>query len=201
MRTPRINQPLESSALAALELNSIAVGIEALDSMLKEAPVKPLWGQSASPGKYLIMITASVEDLQRSLAAGLAVARDARIDELLLPTVAPRLQERLTQPVPSDFDLGADAIAVIETYSAPSLLGSVDTALKTGETRLAALHLLQGIGGKSTATITGDVESVRMALRAGADFASSRGCLAHQVLIPRPDPGLTPFLASTPADR
>ena len=65
---------------------------------------------------------------------------------------------------------------------------------KTGETHLEEVHLLSGIGGKATALLSGDVESVRVAVEAGAAFAAGRDRLARQVVIPRPDPSILPFL-------
>ena len=185
------------TTLGAVELNSIAQGVETLDTLVKEAPVRILLAQPSSPGKYLIIVTGEVDEVRRALGHGLEVSGDARVDDVLLPAAHIGLRTALSARGTGTILDGADplpAIGVLETYSAPSLLGAVDTALKTGETHLEEIHLLSGIGGKATALLAGDVESVRVAVDAGAAFAARRDLLARRVLIPRPDPSIVPFL-------
>ncbi|MFQ5654066.1 MAG: BMC domain-containing protein [Planctomycetota bacterium] len=183
--------------LAAIELNSIAQGVETLDAILKEAPVRVLLGEPSSPGKYLILFTGEVDEASRSLRRSIEIAGETLVDELLLPAAAPGLQDALRGEAPAVAAReGEDlpALGLLETYTGPSLLGAADTAVKTGETTLLDLHLLSGIGGKATALLAGDVESVRVAITAGAAFAEERGLLARRVVIPRPDRGMAPFL-------
>jgi len=195
--------------LGALELKSIAQGVVALDAMIKESPIRIACAQSASPGKYLILIAGEVEEVARSLATGIEVASVDHLDDLLLPRTHDELR-RFLEPVDSPAasrgrvalrDLRSEssetelpALGIIETFGGPSLLGAVDTALKTAETRLVDLHLLSGIGGKATALLAGDVESVKIGVEAGASHAEARSCLAKQVVIPRPDPSLADLL-------
>lgn len=174
--------------LAALETGSIAVGIEALDALLKEAPVRILLAEAASPGKYLVLFTGEVEELSRSLSKAIEVAGDERIDEVLLPAPDAELVKALTSPsaIPSE-NREPPAIGILETWTAPTLLAAADSALKTGQTGLCQVHLLSGIGGKSTAILHGDIASTRVAITAGAEVARERDALAREVLIPRPD--------------
>ena len=114
-----------------------------------------------------------------------------------LPAAAATLRRCLYQDGTRDLpraDGLLPAIGVLETFSAPSLLGAADTAVKTGDTTLHEVHLLTGIGGKATAVLYGDVESVRVAVEAGAGYARQEDRLAHQVVIPRPDPAILPCL-------
>ena len=46
---------MEIIALGALEFSSIAIGILALDEMVKIAPVKIIEARTMCPGKYLIV--------------------------------------------------------------------------------------------------------------------------------------------------
>jgi len=177
--------------LAAFETGSIAAGIEALDALLKEAPVRILLAEAASPGKYLVLFTGEVEELSRSLNKAVEVSGDERIDDVLLPAPEPDLLKARTSPsaIPSEGQEGT-AIGILETWTAPSLLAAADSALKTGETGLCQVHLLSGIGGKSTAILYGDISSTQVAISAGAEVAMERGSLAREVLIPRPDRAL-----------
>lgn len=190
--------------LAALELNSIAQGVWVLDAMLKAAPVRPLAATPVSTGKYFILLGGEVDELARALGCGLGEAADTLIDEVLLPAPAAGLVAALagsragthtgagTQARLVGDDL--PALGLIETYAAPALLGAADSAAKTGEIAIEDLHLLAGIGGKSTCLLSGDVESVRVAVAAGAAHAAQRGLLARQIVIARPDPQLVPHL-------
>jgi microcompartment protein CcmL/EutN len=192
------------TTLAALELSSIAQGIACVDAVLKEAPVRVLLAQPSSPGKYLLLFTGEVAEARRSLERGLEVAGETRIDDLLLPAahddLGRILKLRGTPRRPLVVDGELPALGILETFSAPGLLGAADTALKTGETWLFDVQLLAGIGGKATALLGGDVESVRVALEGGAAYADSRGVLARRVLIPRPDPSLAHFLTRRVSD-
>ena len=191
---PRLTPDAEVRALAALELDSIARGVECLDALLKEAPVVAHIAQGSSDGKYLIVASGEVEEAAQAMGRAIEVGGDAIVDDVLLPAPHPQLVAALRAGSDPVERATPPAIAVIETRGAPTLLGSADTAVKTGETQIAAVHLLAGIGGKSTVVLTGDVESVRVASEAGADFARSRDLLVHEVVIPRPDPGVVPFL-------
>lgn len=186
------------SSLGALEFRSIAQGIATLDAAVKEAPIRILLAQATSAGKYLFLCTGEVEEVARALGAGVEVGADTVIDDVLLPSAAPRLCHALTHAGPQRNLRVADpdppAIGLIETYSAPTLLGAADAAAKTGEIVIEEVHLLAGIGGKATALFSGDVESVRSAVSAGAGFASDRDQLAREILIPRPDSHILPFL-------
>ncbi|MFN0058612.1 MAG: BMC domain-containing protein [Planctomycetota bacterium] len=192
------------TTLAALELSSIAQGIRCVDAILKEAPVRVLLAEPASPGKYLVLFTGAVSEAARSLARGIELAADARVDDVLLPAAHEdiiRLLKPRGKPRRSlTNEREQPALGILETYSAAGLLGATDTALKTGETWLLEIHLLAGIGGKATALIGGDVESVRVAIESGAAFAAERGVLAHDVVIPRPDPLLAELLTQRSLD-
>lgn len=196
----------EFVTLAALESRSIARGLRAVDEIAKESPVEVLRAQATSPGKFLILFTGEVDETERALAAGRSALGDERLDEVLLPAAHPDVARGLVGRLAPRSLAGAGdgdfpALGIIETYTAPSLLGAIDTILKTGETELLRLHLLVGIGGKATAVVGGDVESVRVGLEAGADFARDRETLAESILIPRPDRQLIDLFLPKESDR
>ncbi len=205
------SSPIESrvplDTLGVLELSSIAQGVLALDAMLKESPIRVADARAASPGKYLILIVGEVDEVSRALSVGIETAGEHALDDLLLPQTHEELRNFLTAgdsdrptksaPTTRWSEYSAEdlpALGIIETYGAPSLLGAVDTALKTAETRLIDLHLLAGIGGKATAILAGDLESVRVGVEAGACHALDRKALANQVVVPRPDPAMAALL-------
>ena len=79
MPTPR--------AIGAIELSSIGVGYQIEDDMLKAASVELLIARTICSGKYLIILTGSVSDVEAAVQAGLAGADEAVIDQLVIPNV------------------------------------------------------------------------------------------------------------------
>ena len=59
-------------ALALIEFDSIAAGIEAGDAMAKKAPIAQIVAGTVQPGKYLVLVSGAVADVEESLGAGLA---------------------------------------------------------------------------------------------------------------------------------
>ena len=185
--------------LGAVELNSIAAGVETLDALAKESPIEILLAEASSAGKYLILVGGEVDETARALGRALEAGGDRIIDDVLLPSIHPQLAAALTLgggDMQTRLEDLADppAVAVVECYGGPTLLGAADCAAKTGEITVEKIHLLAGIGGKATTVFTGDVESTRVAIDSAAGFAEDRGLLAHRVLIPRPDASILPFL-------
>ena len=92
----RIEDADQYSTLAAIELNSIAQGIQVLDEIAKEAPVRILLAGASSPGKYLILFTGEVDEARRSLGRALRGAGDTLVGDLLLPAADPGLRNALS---------------------------------------------------------------------------------------------------------
>ncbi|MBN1318446.1 MAG: BMC domain-containing protein, partial [Anaerolineales bacterium] len=76
-------------ALALLEFDSIAAGIQAADAMVKRAPIDCIKSGTVQPGKYLVMIGGRVADVQESLDAGMETGAENTIDFVYLPNVHP----------------------------------------------------------------------------------------------------------------
>jgi len=99
-------------ALALIEFDSIAAGIEAGDAMAKKAPVARIVAGTVQPGKYLVLVAGAVADVEEALAAGLAVGASAVLDHVYLPGVHPDVVDALAggrQP------RQVDALGVVET--------------------------------------------------------------------------------------
>ena len=61
-------------AIGMLETSSIAKGIEALDGMCKAAGVKPEVHQAISKGKYIVVISGPVGEVESSMTKGAEIA-------------------------------------------------------------------------------------------------------------------------------
>ena len=61
--------PVDHPALALLEFDSIATGIQAGDAMIKRAPVDRIQTGTVQPGHYLVMVVGEVAPVEEAVDA------------------------------------------------------------------------------------------------------------------------------------
>ena len=179
-------------AIGIIEFTSIAVGIYATDVMAKKAPVEIVDSKSICPGKYLILITGPVADVDEALRAGIEAGAETVTDHFFIPNVHPQVIPAILAATPFE---KMKAIGVIETFSAPSTIIAADAAAKAAEIDLIEIRLGNGLGGKSYLTLTGELHDVEVAVDAGVGAIEGIGALVRKVVIPRPRIDLAKFLA------
>ena len=179
--------PTGGPALAVVELSSIARAFPVTDAMVKRAPAR-LWRTSAlSPGKFLIILTGGVAEVDESYRAGLEVAGHFAIDHVFLPNADPQIVATLRKPPTG---LVVDALGIIETHHCAATIRGADAALKAAEVTLAHLHLGQGIGGKGVFAFSGELHDVQAALEEGVWAAQEEFVLTREE-IAAPHGGMT----------
>jgi microcompartment protein CcmL/EutN len=170
-------------AIGLVEFSSIAVGIEAVDQMVKESDIRLVAARTSCSGKYVGLITGDVAGVRASVEKGIESARGHYIDSLIIPDV----DERVIPAAAGAVEMPElNALGVIETFSLASALEAADAAAKTAQVTLIEVRLGTGIGGKGFVTLAGDTSSVRAAVNAGAQKASERGLLVATAVIPAP---------------
>ncbi len=159
-------------ALGLLELESLARGVVVADALVKRAAVRIAIAEPVSPGKYLLVFSGPVAEVDESFREGVAVAGKVLIDQLYLPQVSLSLVKALEGAFAS---VGADdAIGIVETHTVASSLLAADTALKRSHVTLTHLQLAKGIGGKGWFTLSGAQHDIESALdQAAAAIAST----------------------------
>ena len=177
---------LPGPALALIELESIARGMIAADALLKRAPVSIALAEAITPGKYLLLFSGGVAEVQESFAAGLEVAGTALLDKLLLPVAARSLVDGLRGKLHGG---QGESVGIVETHTVASALLAADSALKGADVRLTQLHLARGIGGKGYFVLTGELHQVEAGLQAAAAAIEAR-LLVGTELLQRPHPEL-----------
>lgn len=193
---PTIGNAVIQPAIAMLETQSVAAGIEMTDAILWESDIELLFATHVQPGKYVVLFTGSIDALRSSLRRGVEVARGDLVDQLLIPQVDPRVCEALRrrdESVTPDGD-ELDAVGVIETTTVSSCIVAADIALKEANVELLELRIANGLGGKSYVSMTGEVSDVRSSVQAGARNAESAARLARHVVIAKPHPELVTYL-------
>ena len=172
-------------SVGVVELKSIAKGIEATDDALKSAGIKLVTAHTACPGKYEIVLTGELADVQTAVERIKSGFSASVIDGLVLG----RIEEPVIHAI-----LGAatterkGAIGIIETYSAASIVKAADTAVKTSDVEIYDLRISRGQGGKGVAIVVGHVSDVTAAVEAGAKYAESQGLLSGTSVIANPHP-------------
>ena len=176
--------------LGVLEFSSIAIGIQALDEMVKIAPVSIIEARTICPGKYLIVFSGDVASVEYSFNKGYETGKNFIVDSLYLPMVHPDVVPAIGKTVATD---DWNAIGIIETLSVVSGLEAADTAVKTGLVKIIEIRLAIGYGGKSYVKMLGDLDSMQVALEAGTAKARSKELLCMSTLIPQPHPEIKPY--------
>ena len=169
-------------AIALLEFDSIAAGIQAGDAMAKRAPLASLRTGTVQPGKYLVMARGSVADVQEAEAAGLEVARTALVDRLFLPDIHPDVVDALTG---TRRHSEGRAVGVIETRTVAATLVAADAAVKGALVSLLDVRLADGLGGKGYLLLGGEVSDVQAGVELGVATLTRPDQLVGSVVIPQ----------------
>jgi len=176
-------------AIGMIELTSVGIGYQVQDAMLKAADVKLVLGRTICSGKYINLVTGRIAAVQASMAAGLDAAPDGVIDNMTIANVHETVFPALAQAV----QLGeekVDAVGVIETFSAASILEAADAAAKAAAVTLYRIHVAMAMGGKGFCLMAGSVADCRNGVDVGAEIAREKGLLVSAVVIPGPSPEL-----------
>lgn len=184
---------LPQPALALIEFDSIAAGIEAGDAMAKKAPIAQIIAGTVHRGKYLVLVAGAVADVEESYRAGLATGAGAVVDSVLLPGVHPDVVDAVSaqrRPEP------IDSLGVIETRTVAAAIAAADAGIKGAEVNLLEVRLADGLGGRGLVLFSGLVHDVEAAVRMGTDAISGASSLLHAVVIPRLHPEMADNLLS-----
>lgn len=164
--------PAAGPALSVLQLVSVPEGLRALDAIAKEAPVQVFGLGTVQPGHYLIAFGGQVEAVLRSFDRAVRATGPCIVDRVLLADAEPRVvpafrDAALRWPAPGD------ALGVLSSPTIPALVGAVDAALKGAYVELVELRVGDGLGGRSIATVWGEIHDVDAAVEA-AERATAR---------------------------
>lgn len=181
---------MEVTALGALEFSSIAIGILALDEMVKIAPIRIIEARTMCPGKYLVVFSGDVASVEYSFHRGYETGKDHIVDSLFLPMIHPGALAAIGNILSTDV---WDAIGIIETLSVVSAIEAADLAAKVGGVKIIEVRLAIGFGGKSYVKLLGSLDAMQAAMEAGTSKARTKGLLCMSTLIPQPHNETKPY--------
>jgi microcompartment protein CcmL/EutN len=181
---------LDIPVLGVLEFSSIAVGIKAMDEMVKAAPIQILFAKTVCPGKFVIVFSGDVASVDASLTRGKAAGEGYLIDELFIPNLHEQVIPAINKIV---YCRVWDAVGIIESFSVVASIESGDIAAKTADISITEIRLATGLGGKSYVKIIGNIHEVEAAMAAGVQYIKQKGLLCKDVVIAQPHPDIRAF--------
>lgn len=170
-------------SIGVVEFRSIAVGISAIDIIVKASDVKIIDARTICPGKYYIIFAGMVSAVKNSLDVIESESKDFIIDSLAIPNVYEQIFAGLTgtseirQP---------QSIGVIETLTSPSIIWAADAAIKATDIDIVEVRIARAIGGKNICVINGALSDVTESIRAGIQYSLEKGFLVDSEIIASP---------------
>lgn len=180
----------DTVVLGVIEFNSIAVGFNSLDAMIKVAPIQIIDARTISLGKYIIVFSGDLASVEYSFLKGYETGKDYIVDSLTLPTVHPEVIEAIGK-VKQTEEWGT--IGILETLSVTSCIEAADIAAKESEIKIVEIRLADDIGEKSFLKMIGSLESVQASMDAGSKKVKSKNLLFAQTIIPQPQKEIKAF--------
>lgn len=160
-----------NEAIGVVEFMSVATGIEVTDKMLKAAEVKLLKTSTMCPGKYLTIIYGSTSNVNSSINTAINEGGEYVVDVLEIDNISPQVVPAIAQ---SGAPESVKALGIMEFYSATSGILAADSAVKAASVDLIEIRLGYAVGGKGIVLLTGDLEAVKTAVKAGAAESDMR---------------------------
>ena len=171
------------NAVGIIELKSIAKGVEACDSALKSAGTSLVSAHPSCPGKYEIILTGGIADVDAAVSHVKGRFESTIVDTAVMGRIDPQV---VTALFGTESTSKSGSLGVIETFSAASAIKAADIAVKTANVAIYDLRVSRGMGGKGLVMITGDVGDVSASVEAGAEYAANLGLLMNKSVIAAP---------------
>jgi microcompartment protein CcmL/EutN len=170
-------------AIGVIELKSIPKGVEATDAALKSAGIEMVSAHPSCPGKYEIILTGSISNVQAAVDHVRAKFENYVIDSSIMGRID---EQVITALFGTQTTAKKGALGLIETFSAATAIKAADMAVKTARVEIFDLRVSRGMGGKGVVMLTGEVGDVTAAVEAGANYAKTTAMLSSYSVIAAP---------------
>ena len=172
------------NAIGMIEFKTVSSGVTAADQMVKTADVRLLEAQVVCPGKYIAIITGDLSAVKSAVEAAKATRASEYISSFVLGNPDPAIFPALYGS--SNIE-GVNALGIIETYDAATIIVAADIAAKTAIVDLIEIRVAKGMCGKSYLYITGEVSACEAAIAKAKEEAGARGMFLDSSVIAHPD--------------
>jgi len=150
----------DGDAIAVFEIASIARGVVVLDQMAKRAFTEIISSKTVSPGKYLIILSGTVAEIEEASFAALESMQDDQIDHIILRDPHPLLRKTFANELEPNF---RESISICEFLTLSSTIHALDVILKSSGVEVIELRLGAGLDGKGIFTVTGSLDTIEAA--------------------------------------
>ena len=174
-------------SIGIIEINSVAVGMEACDSLLKQAKVELLTCQPMCPGKYMMIVYGDLASVNEAVEHVSVRFGGFVTDSTIIGAVDERVVKALMGgSFSADAEADRGAAGIVETFTVTSAIKAADAAVKAANVEIVEIRLAGGMGGKGYVTLCGHVADVTAAVESGAEYAKSEGMLTATTVIASP---------------
>lgn len=173
-----------SKAIGMIEFKTVSAGITAADQMVKTANVEIIEAQTVCPGKYIAIISGDLS----AVNAAVERAGQTRPEELIDSFVLGNPDESIFPAIYGSSHIdGVNALGILETYDAASIIVAADIAAKTAIVKLIELRIAKGMCGKSYMLITGEIAACEAAIEKAKASVGEKGMFLDSSVIAHPD--------------
>lgn len=173
-----------SKAIGMIEFKTVSTGVTAADAMVKTADVELLEAQTVCPGKYIAIIAGNLSAVKAAVDTAATHYEEQLIDSFVLGNP----HESIFPAIYGATQVGqVNALGILETYDAASIIVAADIAAKTAIVDLIELRIAKGMCGKSYMYLTGEVAAVEAAIEKAKLSTAEKGMFLDASVIAHPD--------------
>lgn len=174
-------------AIGMVEYKTVSCGMYAVDMMLKTAEVEIIEAQTVCPGKYIAILCGDLSAVNASIETAKKNCPQHLIDSFVLGNP----HEGIFPAIYGTSHIEQmNALGILETFSAPSIIVAADEAAKTAQVELIELRIARGMCGKSYLLLTGEIAAVTAAIEKAKAVLGDSSMLLDSSIIANPDGNL-----------
>ncbi|ROR29090.1 microcompartment protein CcmL/EutN [Mobilisporobacter senegalensis] len=171
-------------AIGMVEYKTVSRGLLVADMMLKTAEVEIVEAQTVCPGKYIVLLSGDLSAVNACIEAARTGHSEHLIDSFILGNPHESIFPAIYGTTRID---KINALGILETFSAASIIVAADEAAKTSQVDLIELRIARGMCGKSYLLLTGDIAAVEAAIAKAKSAVGENGMLLDSSVIANPD--------------
>jgi len=170
-------------SIGVVEFRSVAVGIAAVDRIVKASEVRIMDARTICAGKYYIIFAGNVSAVKNSISI-----IHQEIDTFIIDSVViPNVYRQMFAGINGTSEVAElKSIGIIETMTAPSIIWAADAAIKATEVDIVEIRIARALGGKNICIINGELSSVTESIKAGIQYPQSKDFLVDYEVIAAP---------------
>lgn len=173
-----------SKAIGMVEYKTVSAGVAAADAMVKTSDIDIIEAQTVCPGKYIVIITGDLS----AVNAAVEVAKSKFTTHLIGDFVLGNPHESIFPAIYGTTNIEQiNALGILETYDASTIIVAADEAAKTAMVDLIELRLARGMCGKSYLMLTGEIAAVEAAIDRAKKAAGEKGMYLDSSVMAHPD--------------